>query len=406
MQTYLPLIKAMFPEWYFFAMNNPLSVTVAFATAIWLLTAIFYSIRIAALKRGKVACEKAGIENLNAAQQQLLQNQDELAAATEQMEKAQQAAQDETQRALAVEQLIYQRNQQIAGIIQTLATSFDLGERPLLASEDMKADALWQQHDKVIGQLIERLRSEQQAKTELQQAYKAESAKLAEKEGLFQALQTTLAAHTHQLSKLEQALEQQKTMLQHQDNAHQALTDTLKQYRTDAPRPAEPETIKPVNIIEPAVQLQESPKTADTPIVAEPGPVTLAPQVNEEPLAAVTLQNEDTQIEFVVSTRIPPEIKPEPVVEEAPPVALNIEQSPAAPAKGSLGKIKNLFGKKQQPVKTEPQWSATKADEKEFQPLTSAEAQQPATPGEASKPDAKKPGKLKGFYNKFKSKDK
>ena len=183
MQTYLPLIKAMLSEWYLFTLNNALYAAVL-ATAVWLLTAILYSIRIAAIKRGKAASEKAAAKSLNAAQQQLQLSQEELAATVEQMEKAQSAAQDETQRALALEQLIYQRNQQIAGTIQTLATSFDLGERPLLASEDVKADSLWQQHDKVIMQLIERLRTEQQAKIELQQTCQTATAKLAEKESL------------------------------------------------------------------------------------------------------------------------------------------------------------------------------------------------------------------------------
>lgn len=409
MQTYLPLIKAMFPEWYFFAMNNPLSVAIAFATAVWLLTVIFYSLRIAALKRGKLASEKAGIENLNAAQQQLQQSQEELAAATEQLEKAQQAAQDEAQRALVVEQLIYQRNQQIAGIIQTMATSFDLGERPLLASEDMKADALWQQHDKVIGQLIERLRTELKAKTELQQAYQAESAKLAEKNVLFETLQATLATHASQLSKLEQALEQQKAVIQQQDNAQQVLSDTLKQYQADAVRPAEPEPepkpIETVNIFEQPIQSQEIPDTADT-LIEQPAPGNRFAHIDEEPLAAVTWQDEDTQVEFVVSERMPPDIKPEKVVEETPSVISDTAQQPVAPAKGSLGKIKNLFGKKQQPIKTEPQWAVTKADEKEFQPLTPDQEQPPVNPAEVSGSTQSKPGKLKGFYSKFKPKGK
>ena len=101
------------------------------AITVWLLMAIFYSIRIAAIKRGKAASEKAAAKNFDAAQQQLQLSQEELASTAEQMEKAQSVAQDESQRALALEQLIYQRNQHIAGTIQTLATSFDLGERPL-----------------------------------------------------------------------------------------------------------------------------------------------------------------------------------------------------------------------------------------------------------------------------------
>ncbi|MCK9394297.1 MAG: hypothetical protein M0Q44_01745 [Methylobacter sp.] len=404
MQTSLPIIKTMFSEWYLFTLHNPLYATVL-ATTVWLLMAIFYSIRIAALKSGKRASEKAGIEHLNALQQQLQHSQEELAASAEQMEKAQRTAQDEAQRALAVEQLIYQRNQQIAGIIQTLATSFDLGERPLLASEDIKADALWQQHDKVITQLIERLRTEQQAKTELQQAYQAETAKLAEKDMLFETLQATLATHANQLSKLEQALEQQKSIIQQQDNAQQVLSDTLKQYQADAIRPAEPEPIETVNIFEQPIQPQEIPDTAE-PLIEQPAPGNRFAHINEEPLAAVTWQDEDTQVEFVVSERMPPDIKPEKVVEETPSVISDTTQQPVAPSKGSLGKIKNLFGKKQQPIKTEPQWSVTKADEKEFQPLTSDEEQQSVNPAEVSASTQDKPGKLKGFYSKFKPKGK
>ncbi|MGZ8907836.1 MAG: hypothetical protein ACXW1U_19195, partial [Methylobacter sp.] len=141
MQTYLPLIEDLLFNWYLFTLSNPLYAAVL-AITVWLLTAMFYSIRIAAIKRKKAASEKVGAENLAAAQQQLQHAQEELAASTLQMEQAQSAAQDETQRALALEQLVYQRNQQIAGIIQSLATSFDLGERPLLATEDVKADAL------------------------------------------------------------------------------------------------------------------------------------------------------------------------------------------------------------------------------------------------------------------------
>jgi len=60
------------------------------------------------------------------------------------------------------------------------------------------------------------------------------------------------------------------------------------------------------------------------------------------------------------ATPVRPDIKPQPADEEEPYVSLDIEQQPVIHAKGSLGKIKNLFGKKQQPVKTEPQWTDAK----------------------------------------------
>ena len=402
MQTYLPFIKALLSEWYILTLNNALYAT-ALAAAVWLLTATLYSIRIVAIKRAKAASEKTGLKNLNAVQQQLQQSQEELAETALQMEKAQRAAQDETQRAFTLEQLIYQRNQQIAGIIQTLATSFDLGERPLLASEDVKADLLWQQHDKVITQLIERLRTELQAKIELQQTCQAETAKLAEKEVLLEALQTTIATHSAQLSKLEQALEEQKAMLQQQNNVQQALSETLRKYQAAASRPApEPEPIKTVETWQ---QPEESPAII-APAMVQPVQDNRIEPIVEEPQTAVTLPAEDTSVELVApleavatfETVAPSEIEPEPqpIDEQAPlSVSLDSEQQPVAPAKGSLGKIKNLFGKKQASVKTEPQWTAAKSD----QALPSDSEHQPDN-------SQKAPGKLKGLYGKFRSKDK
>ncbi len=372
METYLPFIKALLSEWYLFTLNNALYAT-ALATAVWLLTATLYSIRIAFLKKGQVTREKAHIKSLNAGQQLLQLNQEELAATVEQMEKAQSAVQDETQRALALEQLIYQRNQQIAGVIQSLATSFDLGERPLLASEDVKADSLWQQHDKVIMQLTERLRTALQAKIELQQTCQAETAKLAEKEALLDVLQTTLATHTNQLSRLEQAFEEQKAILQQQDNAQQALSDALNNYQPNAPRPAElePEPFRAVRTWQQPMQQEESP-AIEEPLIAQTVDNYKVEQIIEEPQVATRWQNEaepiveapqaatrwqDEQAPVAIEPTFEaatPDVTPQQLNQEMPSESSDSEQQPASPAKGSLGKIKNLFGKpKQQPVNPE-----------------------------------------------------
>ena len=371
METYLPIIKALLSEWYLFTLDNAMYAA-ALAIAVWLLTAMLYSIRIASLKRGTSVNEKKSREDLNAVQQHLQHTQEELASTIEQMEEAQGAVQNETQRALALEQLIYQRNQQIAGIIQSLATSFDLGERPLLASEDVKADALWQQHDKVIMFVTERLRTALQAKIELQQTCQEETAKLAEKDALLDVLQTTLATHTNQLSKLEQAVEEQKTKLQQQDNAQQALSNTLKNYQPNAPLPAGPEPFRAATDWQQPVQLKESPTTEDTlinqskqdnkveHIIEEPKAATRwqneVEQTIEKPQAPTRWQNEETAttIEPTIepATPVPSEMKAQPADEQqAAPASSDIEQQPVSPAKGSFGKIKNLFGKsKQQPV--------------------------------------------------------
>lgn len=403
MQTYLPFIKALLSEWYLITLNNPLYAA-ALAAAVWLLTATLYSIRIASLKRKKAASEKTSFESLNAMQQQLQQSQEALAETVEQMEKAQHAAQDETQRALALEQLIYQRNQQIAGNIQTLATNFDLGERPLLASEDVKADSLWQQHDKVVTQLIERLRTEQQAKIELQQTCQAETAKLVEKtaklvekEAMLEVLQTTLAAHTNQLSRLEQTLEEQRAILQQQDSAQHALSETLKNFQPVVMRRAEPEpaqpVVKPVEIYQQPIQHTATPAPAiKETLITQAMPEKQVEQVVQETQTPVPSE-EEPQIELVPTDEavIPmfPDMNPAEEEEDVSSAPSDQEQQSVTPAKGSLGKIKSLFGKKQQPVKTEPQWTAE----------TSSEASADQQPD-----DQKAPGKLKGFYSKLRPK--
>ena len=395
MEIYLPFIKATLSEWYLLTLNNPLYAGVL-TLAVWLLTAILYSIRLAAIKKDKAASEKASSNSLNALQEQLQHNQKELTEATSQMEKATTAKQDETQRALALEQLIYQRNKKIAETIQTLALSFDFSERPLLVSEDLNADLLWQQHDKVISRLIERLHTEQETKIELQKTCQAETAKLAEKEAMFAILQTTLAAHTNQLSNLEQALEEQKAILQQQDNTQLVLSADLKKYQANATHPAQPE--QTVNASPQPMQLEISPSTGDT-LIAQAVPDNQPIQIEEEPQMVAQPELIMPDPIAAMPTSINPQQESEEVLSESP----SLEQEPVTPAKGSLGKIKNLFGKtKQQPVKTEPRWTLTKPNKKEV--LLSNAVQQPDD--ETADKTKNTQGKLKDFYSKFTSKAK
>ena len=194
METYLPIVKSIFSDWIQLTLNNPFYAT-ALAVTVFLLTAILYSIRIASLNKQAIASDKAHSEKqnklnaeLNTAQQQMQLMQEELAANTEQMEQAKQLSQKESQRVTGLEEQLTQRNQQVAGIIQSLHTRFDLGERPLPVMGDIKAEGLWQQHDRVINLITTRLQSEQQAKTELQQSYQAETAKRTEKEALLETM--------------------------------------------------------------------------------------------------------------------------------------------------------------------------------------------------------------------------
>jgi len=112
METYLPVIQATLDEWLQLTIAHPLYAA-ALAISVWLLTTLFYSIKVAGLNKKNVASEKARTSaetNLNTAQQQLQQAQAELATLTEQLAQQQQATDAEKQRALASEQQHAQRN--------------------------------------------------------------------------------------------------------------------------------------------------------------------------------------------------------------------------------------------------------------------------------------------------------
>ena len=353
METYLHIIQAILSDWILMTLNNPV-YSVALAIAVFLLAAIIYSIRIASLNEQIAVSEKARVEmenNLNTAQQQMQQMQEELTANTGQMEQAKQLAQKEAERAAGLEEQLSQRNQQVAGIIQSLHTRFDLGERPLPVMGDIKAEGLWQQHDRVINLITTRLQSEQQAKTELQQSYQAETVKRAEKEALLETLQTTLATQTSQLSKLEQALEEQKSLLQEQqDKAQQVLSQTLEKHQAELARLTELEqqALELVNTRQQLTQLEEKLNAKD---------------------ALITQLEKDKSVEQVKEPAQPAPLKQEKIEtiielpkteEEVPPAPPDIEQQPVSPVKeqtgGVAGKLKGLFGKtKQEPITAEPE---------------------------------------------------
>lgn len=364
METYLPVFKTTFSDWLQLTLDNPLYAA-ALATVVWLLTAIVYSIKIASLKKKNIASEKARIDlqnSFNTAQQQMQLIQEELAANTGQMQEARLLAQNEAERAAGLEEQISQRNKQIAGIIQSLAGSFDLGERPLSVTEDIKAEGLWQQHDRVITLLATRLRSEQQAKIELQQSCQAEALNRTEKEALIEALQTNLASQTSQLAKLEQALAEQKLMLQQQqDNAQQALSQALEKHLTELARLTvqDQQALELVDTKQKLAHLEEKLNAKDTLITQLE---TKKPVDQVKAQAAVIKPDEKETIIELKQTD-----------EEVPPAPTDIEQQPAGPVKGQTGgvggKLKNLFGKtRREPISAEPEAIETKQDEPEIQP--------------------------------------
>ncbi len=413
METYLPVIQATLAEWLQLTIDHPLYAA-ALVIGVWLLTALLYSIKVAGLNKKNVASERSRTTaetNLNTVQQQLQQAQDELAATTEQLEQNQRLADAEKQRALASEQQHTQRNQQIATIIQSLASSFDIGERPLPVPADLKADDLWQQHDKVIKQLIERLRTEQLAKTELEKFYQAEKTKLAETQTQLVSLQTNLDSQTS----LVLALQTQTTTLQQQQNDTQRdLTDALKKHQTDLARllqleqqasqfthaqlhldtatiaPVAPTPIQPATV-EQAITVIEKPILSSS-VEADEAATKLQDlfKKSEQSSAPATPENEVTPLVQVVeqvveqpevALAVPPVIEPEPLATVEPVAEIPEKTGKVSALKGMYQKF-TTTSKVEQP-KTAPAVSVVE--------LNKVDAVEEPSKGSA----------LKGLYNKF-----
>lgn len=389
METYTPIIQATLAEWLQLTIDHPLYAA-ALVIGVWLLTAMLYSIKSAGLNKKIIASEQARTAaetNLNTAEQQRQQAQDDTLAITEQLEQQQQATNAEKQHALAVEQQNAQRNQQIAAIIQRLASSFDIGERPVTVIDNLKADDLWQQHDKVITKLIEALRTEQLAKTELERFYQAEKTKLAETEAKLVSLQ----AKTNDQPNLVLALQ---ALQQHQNDTQRDLNATLIKHQADLvqllqqERPAtQPITVQPstsLPVIEQVAVVTEQPNVVIPPtevveklqaLFKKPEPaiappledkITLSPQATAQPVSIV----------------LKPEVAPAPLATVMP-----VEKTPEKPNKSSA-----LKGMYQKFTTNKAEQPTPKVAEPEPVKVASVEK----TPEKSSKSSA-----LKGLYHKF-----
>jgi hypothetical protein len=324
METYLPLIKTLFADWVQLTINEPLYAG-ALAFIAWILTAGLYSIRIAFLNKQSTARENAridAIKQLSAAQLQAQELQQQLSENTEQLKISQELAINETQRASKLEDQLQERNKQIAAIIQSFSTSFDLGERPVPVTEDIKAESLWQQFDRTIHLFTTRLRNEQQANAELQTALQTETLKSTEHEAVISTLQAGIAAQTIKVSNLEILLEEQKiTLQQQQDHAQLVLIQSVAN--------------KQAEIVHNNTQAQPS-----LDLVNSQTPVNEAPAIPTETIAPIEPINE---------------ILPTPITKVATESTTNAEITELAPVKSSkdqLGKLKGFFGKKKSTITT------------------------------------------------------
>jgi len=373
MQAYLPIIQDQLFQWYQFTLDNA-AYAAALVTSVWLLTVLFYRIRIAFINRRNRIKAKEAQNSIDAAQQQAQKLQEELSANTARMEESEIAANTATQRALDLERRITEHNIKLNDSLRALTISFNL-DRPASSAEgDLESEGLWQQYSAAIAQLTERLRAEQQAKTELQQAYQSETAKLAEKKTLLETLQAQLDAQTHQLA----GLKEQNTLLQRQ------ISDSAQKRQSDMARLAELEKL--------AVEWAH----------AKTQPLQLEEKVFAQNVFLDQLEKaEQSQPSMIEQQHAPAELK------EASAIAMDIEQPSLTPANNPInevnGKIAHIFSSKEQIAKLDEEAAvepvaADKTGE-ELQPVpaeSNMEAIQAEPSRPASRPDEDKASNLSG----------
>lgn len=238
LQKLVPFFQELMQQWYELTMHNQ-EYAICLAISVWLLTAIFYSIRIGFLKRSnaQILKAKSGLQvSLNEAETKLQMLQQQLDEATQKQQQAEQQAAAEAQRAAGIEQRLSRSNQQLASSLSILVERFELNQDKLPTAE---ADNLLTEYDGVIARVAERFQNEQQAKTQLQLTMHAEAAKLAEIQALAESLQTLLDTQTQQLAKLEMAVEKYEAAERQMELDQQHFAQERKNHQAELARAAE-----------------------------------------------------------------------------------------------------------------------------------------------------------------------
>lgn len=239
LQKLMPFFQDQLAQWYQLTLEKP-DYAAAIAISVWLLMAIFYSIRISFLKKDITKLTKANSElqaSLNSAQEQVQSVQQQLSEANAEKENAVAKAQSESERASAIEQRLSASNQELATSLANLVECFELKLHNLPAAD---ADNLLSEYQSVIGRVSERFQNEQQTKTQVQLSLHAESAKLAEKEMLISSLQHRLDSQTQQLAQMELAIEQyEAAQRQLEADREQQLAAAMVKQKIEAAKLAE-----------------------------------------------------------------------------------------------------------------------------------------------------------------------
>lgn len=347
-QDYLPFFQDLLLHYYQLTLENSV-YAVCLAVVVWLPTSIFYSLRISLLNRKNRINLKASLDAQNAlaaAQQEIQTLQEEIAVGKEHITQ-------EALRTAAQHERIAEFAHQLSDSIVALAAEPDLGQQGLSVTKDLEVEHLWQRYSAAVKQLGENLIAERKNIGELRQAFDAETAKLAEKDGQLQAMQTRLDSQRQQIAKLELTVEEHKKQLvEQQENAQQSLARIEAKHQIDLARLVSLE--QQVQEWNQAKSQQMPPKVqAEAIVEAEPPEPPKPVERRVEPAPAVAVEPEPEQIKV--------EPKPKPAVSEVVTHESTIARAEAAKqpptsadlgaeiTSGVSGKFKSLFtGAKQQ----------------------------------------------------------
>ncbi|MDD4913566.1 MAG: hypothetical protein PHW13_00840 [Methylococcales bacterium] len=317
-QDYVYLFQELFIQCYRFAIGNPF-VAGTLVVSVWLLTTIFYSIRIGILRSRLRMQTKTAQETqtaLDAAREQNQQLQADIGVHLQQVEL-------EQQRGMALQERIAELGGQMAEGIVALASRPELGQQGLSVTPDLQPEHLWQRFHAAVKHLGEKLVAEQKTSGELQQAVSEEAAKLAEKNLQMQALQFRFDSQKQQLARLEAGMEEQRQQLAQQQEALQTQLAELEKRGQQQ------------NAVVAAEQAAQSAMTQP----AEPAAAAETVSLTQEKQAAMPQTLAETVSEPAETSAPAPEIanrqKPQPAPAEAT----------AQAAKSGLGgKFKTMLG--------------------------------------------------------------
>lgn len=303
-QDYLPFFQDLFIQTYQSTLENPVYAA-CLSVAVWLVTAIFYSIRIGFLNgRNKRAIKTITDikQALTAAEQQVQQAQDEMQAQQQQLEQS-------TQSNTELKEQLKEIASQLSSAIQTLAANPDLGQQGLSVGQGLSAEALFQRFNAANQQICENLLAQRQKQADLEADLQAEIAKQADKDQQIQTMQIRLEAQSQQLGNLTLSVEDFKQQLsQQQQDAQLNVAQIQTQHQ------AELSALRQ--------QLQQAKLQVPASVVVEPPKPVVAPA----PVAPVIVQ----------AVTPPPVVEVKPVIKPAPVVSEPVVVAPTTPVEKAV----------------------------------------------------------------------